>query len=58
VEDVLSRRTRILLLDAKESIRIAPSVAKVMAEEMHKDETWISEQVKQFNNVAKNYGIN
>ncbi|MEJ7672111.1 MAG: hypothetical protein WKF59_05255 [Chitinophagaceae bacterium] len=28
VEDVLSRRTRALLLDARESIRIAPQVAQ------------------------------
>jgi glycerol-3-phosphate dehydrogenase len=54
-EDVLSRRTRSLLLDAKESIRIAPLVAKAMAQEMNKDETWIEEQIKNFNDIAKNY---
>ena len=31
VEDVLSRRTRALLLDARESRRIAPEVARIMA---------------------------
>ena len=41
VEDVLSRRTRGLLLDAKESICIAPLVAKTMAQEMNKDEAWM-----------------
>ena len=45
VEDVLSRRTRALLLDATESIEAAPLVAKVMAEEMNKDEAWIEQPV-------------
>ncbi len=54
-EDVLSRRTRALLLDARESIRISPLVAEVMAEEMHKDESWIKEQIKMFKEVAANY---
>jgi glycerol-3-phosphate dehydrogenase len=57
VEDVLSRRSRALLLDAKESISINPLVAKVMAQEMNKDETWMNEQISFFNNVAKNYVI-
>jgi glycerol-3-phosphate dehydrogenase len=56
-EDVLSRRTRALLLDAKESIHIAPMIADIMAEEMNKDRNWIEEQVKSYNEVAKNYVI-
>ncbi|MEP6952312.1 MAG: glycerol-3-phosphate dehydrogenase/oxidase [Ginsengibacter sp.] len=56
-EDVLSRRTRTLLLDAKESIRIAPMIAAIMAEEMNMDMNWIDEQVKTYNAVAKNYVI-
>lgn len=55
VEDVLSRRTRALLLDARESIRIAPLVAKVMAYEMNKDENWSNSQVESFKSIAKNY---
>jgi glycerol-3-phosphate dehydrogenase len=54
-EDVLSRRTRALLLDAKESVRLAPIVAAIMAEEMNRDRNWIEEQVKSYNEVAKNY---
>lgn len=57
VEDVISRRTRALLLNAKESIRIAPMIAKVMAAEMNKDETWIAGEIKKFNEVAGNYMI-
>ena len=56
-EDVLSRRTRTLLLDAKESLRIAPLVAAIMAEEMNRSGEWVEEQVKSYNEVAKNYVI-
>jgi glycerol-3-phosphate dehydrogenase len=57
VEDFLSRRTRCLLLDAKESISMAPAVAAIMAEEMNKDAPWISEEIKRFRDIAKNYVI-
>jgi glycerol-3-phosphate dehydrogenase len=55
VEDFLSRRTRQLLLNAHEAIKAAPLVAKLMAEEMNKDENWIKEQIDTFNLIAKNY---
>ena len=55
VEDVLSRRTRCLLLDARESVRIAPVVAGVMAEAMTKDQKWIDEQLSDYSSLAKNY---
>jgi glycerol-3-phosphate dehydrogenase len=55
VEDVLARRTRALLLDAKESMRISPRVAQVMAEELRKDQEWIERQVKDYASLVKNY---
>ena len=55
VEDALSRRTRALLLDAKAAIESAPVVAQLMAKEMGKDESWITEQINIFNSIAKNY---
>ncbi|MEO7961543.1 MAG: glycerol-3-phosphate dehydrogenase/oxidase [Ginsengibacter sp.] len=55
LEDVLSRRTRCLLLDAGETIRIAPLVANIMASEMNKNEEWIHSQLTAFSNVALNY---
>ena len=55
VEDFLSRRTRQLLLNAHEAIKAAPLVAKLMAEEMNKDENWIKEQINNFNVIAINY---
>lgn len=55
VEDFLSRRTRQLLLNANEAIKAAPLVAKLMAEEMKKDEFWVKEQIDTFNPIANNY---
>jgi glycerol-3-phosphate dehydrogenase len=55
VEDVLARRTRALLLNASESIRIAPEVAKIMAERMHKDQAWKEEQVESYTHLAHQY---
>ena len=55
VEDVLARRTRCLFLDSGESIRIAPQVAKKMAEIMEKDKTWIDKELKKFNTLCENY---
>ena len=57
VEDFLSRRTRALLLDANESIKMAPFAVAVMAKETNKDESWIMEEIKKFNAVAKHYVI-
>jgi glycerol-3-phosphate dehydrogenase len=55
LEDVLARRTRALFLDARESIRIAPEVAFLMARELDKSRKWAKKQIEQFNSVAKNY---
>lgn len=55
VEDVLSRRTRALLLDAKASVEMAPEVARLMAKEMNKDTAWQKRQVAEYNAIAQNY---
>lgn len=55
VEDVLARRTRALLLNAQESMRIAPVIAKLMAEELHKDEQWVREQTEEYIKLANQY---
>lgn len=55
VEDYLSRRSRLLLLDAKEAINCAPQVASIMAEEMGKDRQWEEQQVNDFIKIANNY---
>ena len=55
VEDALTRRTRSLLLDAAAAIEMAPDVARIMAEEMHLDERWQQQQIKQFKSLAAQY---
>lgn len=55
VEDVLSRRMRMLLLDAKASIEMCPTVAHLMAQEMQKSAAWIEEQICEFTQIAKEY---
>lgn len=58
LDDVLSRRTRALFLDAKATTEIAGKVARLMASEMKKDATWEDEQIKKFENISKNFLIN
>lgn len=55
LEDVLSRRTRALFLDARESIRISEETATLMARELHKNKKWIKDQVKSFRELAVGY---
>lgn len=55
VEDVLSRRTRALFLDAEESRRIAPQVAAIMATELGYNNEWIQKQVDIFNQLSSKY---
>ena len=55
LEDVLARRTRSLLLNAKASIEAAPLVAKLMAKELNKSPAWEKKEVRAYRNLAKNY---
>ncbi|MBI9040491.1 glycerol-3-phosphate dehydrogenase/oxidase [Lutibacter sp.] len=55
VEDFLARRTRCQLLDARESVKMAPRVAKIMAEKLGQDEAWQAKQVEDYINVTMNY---
>ena len=55
VEDVLSRRTRALLLDARASIEAAPIVAKWMAAELGRDERWQREELAGYCKLAEGY---
>ena len=57
VDDVLSRRTRALLLNAKASIAMAPEVARLMAAELGKDQAWEIDQVAQFTKLAQGYQV-
>ncbi len=55
LEDVLSRRTRALLLNVKECRRIAPQVAAIMAQELGEDDAWIASQLKTFDELSAQY---
>ncbi len=55
VEDVLSRRTRALLLDARASIDIAPTVAALLAQELGRDAAWEADQVETYRALAEGY---
>jgi glycerol-3-phosphate dehydrogenase len=55
VEDVLSRRTRALILDARAAMEAAPAVAALMAAELGRDEAWQSAQVAEFTALARGY---
>ena len=57
VEDVLSRRTRSLLLDAQASIEAAPFVAALLAETLGHGEAWVEEQVEAYTELAEGYLI-
>ena len=55
VEDFLSRRTRSLLLGAETAIAMAPRVAALMAEELARDDNWIQNEVRAFEELARGY---
>jgi glycerol-3-phosphate dehydrogenase len=55
VEDVLARRTRALLLDARASMEVAPRVAALMARELGREESWEREQVRAYRELALGY---
>jgi glycerol-3-phosphate dehydrogenase len=55
VEDILSRRCRALLWDARAAIEAAPRVAELMAEELGRDEVWRRSQVESFRALAAGY---
>jgi glycerol-3-phosphate dehydrogenase len=55
VEDVLSRRFRALLLDARASVEMAPAVARLMGDELGRDETWVEAQAEAYRELAAGY---
>ena len=58
IEDVLARRTRALFLDAKESIRMAPIVAGIIAKELGYTSEWKEAEIQKFNELAQGYLLN
>jgi glycerol-3-phosphate dehydrogenase len=55
VEDVLARRTRALLLNARAAIEAAPAVADLLARELGRGEEWKARDLAAFLETAKGY---
>lgn len=57
IEDVLARRTRALFLNARAAVQMARPVARLMAEELGRDQAWIAAQTREFCELAKQYMV-
>lgn len=57
VEDVLSRRTRALFLNARAAMAAAPAAAVLLASELGRGPEWIAEQVANFRAIADCYKL-
>ncbi|MEO8720244.1 MAG: glycerol-3-phosphate dehydrogenase/oxidase [Ginsengibacter sp.] len=57
VEDFLGRRIRLLFIDAKLAIKLAPKVAEIMMKELQQDEVWKANQIKLFGELANGYWL-
>jgi glycerol-3-phosphate dehydrogenase len=55
VDDVLARRTRSLLLNARAASESAPKVASIMAKELGHDQKWEKEQTESFRRISNLY---
>jgi glycerol-3-phosphate dehydrogenase len=55
VDDVLARRTRALVLDARAALDMAPAVAQIMARQLGRGQAWQDEQLAQFTAIAQSY---
>jgi glycerol-3-phosphate dehydrogenase len=55
VEDVLARRTRALILNARAAIAMAPQVARIMAAELNRTTAWEHQQIENFTHLATQY---
>jgi glycerol-3-phosphate dehydrogenase len=55
VEDVLARRTRSLLLDARASMEAAVTTARWMAGELARGEKWERDQIESYRELARKY---
>jgi glycerol-3-phosphate dehydrogenase len=55
LEDVVARRTRMLFLDARVTLELAPAIARRMATILHHDETWVQAELTAFRETARHY---
>ena len=57
LEDMLSRRIRMLILDPEAALASAETVAQTMAAVLQKEEDWISSELTNFKKIAAKYLI-
>lgn len=55
IDDILSRRTRALFLNAAASLEIAPRIATLLAQELGKSPEWAQKERESFSQLAKSY---
>lgn len=55
IDDVLSRRLRIMFLDPRLAVTIAPAVAAILAQELGRDTLWQQQQIEQFTALAQGF---
>ena len=51
------RPRRALFLNARAAMATAPRVAALMARELGRDDAWQAEQIRAFEEVARNYNV-
>ena len=57
VEDVLSRRLRLLPVNAEAALRAAPRVAQIVATELERDADWVGQELSRFEALARGYAV-
>ena len=55
IEDVLARRVRVLFLDAKAAIEIAPMVGEIIRLELNETDGWRTQQISEFIEISDQY---
>ena len=55
VEDILSRRLRVLFIDALAAIEMSKKVASLLAKELNANKDWEENQIEIFSKLANGY---
>jgi glycerol-3-phosphate dehydrogenase len=55
LDDVLARRTRVLFLDARVALAMAPAAARLLADALGRDEHWQRRQLAEFSEIAAGF---
>jgi glycerol-3-phosphate dehydrogenase len=55
LEDILARRIRLLFLDVKVALEVAPFVCSLLQKELGEDESWYNLQLESFHKLATGY---